>query len=206
MGDRDGCRALVNELSTRMTPVSLVTELFWPVYEAIEKLYRSDALAKLNHHFATRLLRVLVDQNSARLVRTNTLKKSILVLCGPRDADELGAQMAVDLIESIGFRIVFGGGGIPNDEIISYVRDSRPEVLLFFASHGNDLPAIRVLIDTLREVGAQITIAVGAGVFNRVDGLPDEIGADLWAQSPLEMVKVLAEFGHVPPATSSSIR
>jgi hypothetical protein len=62
-----------------------------------------------------------------------------------------------------------------------------------FASAPGDLPNIRSLIDNVREIDAcpNMQFAVGAGVFNRAEGLAEEIGADLWASSPLEMVDVL---------------
>ena len=47
----------------------------------------------------------------------------------------------------------------------------------------------------LLEIGAcpHLQIVVGGGVFNRADGLAEEIGADLWACSPIELVDVLTE-------------
>ncbi|MFN0133626.1 MAG: B12-binding domain-containing protein [Phycisphaerales bacterium] len=194
-GDRPGSRRIVEEALATSSPSALITDLFWPTYEMIERLYRSDQLGKLSHHLATRLLRVLVDQNAARLTPQAARGRSVLALCGPRDSDELGAQMAVDLIERSGFEVRFGGGGIASDEIMAHIHNERPQVLLMFASGANDLPQIRQMIDQLHEIGAcpDLQIVVGAGVFNRADGLAEEIGADLWARNPLELVEVLVE-------------
>lgn len=192
-GDRPGSREIVREALKGTTAGQVLTDLFWPTYESVEKLYRSDQLTKLNHHLATRLLRVLVDQNASLLKPKTSLGRSIFALCGPRDSDELGAQMAVDLLEEAGFDIRFAGGNIANDEIMSHVNNQPPDVLLMFASGANDLPNIRSLIDNLREIAAcpNVQIAVGGGVFNRADGLAEEIGADLWANSPMAMVETL---------------
>jgi len=169
----------------------LVTDLFWPTYEMIEKLYRSDQLTKVAHHLSTRLLRVLVDQNALLLSKQASRNRTIFAMCGPRDSDELGAQMAVDLLEQAGFDVSFAGGNIPNDEVLAVIHENKPDVLLTFASGANDLPEIRGLIDTLHEIGAcpDLQIVVGGGVFNRADGLAEEIGADLWAGTPLELVE-----------------
>ncbi|MBX3377313.1 MAG: cobalamin-dependent protein [Phycisphaeraceae bacterium] len=193
-GDRPSARAIVQEsLDKGSAPGHLLSDLFWPTYESIEKLYRSDQLSKLSHHMGTRLLRVLVDQNAARMTPKASTGRTIFALCGPRDSDELGAQMAVDMLESAGFQVRFAGGNIANDEVMAHVNEEKPDVLLMFASGANDLPNIRALIDQLREIGAcpNVQIAVGGGVFNRADGLAEEIGADLWANSPMEMVDVL---------------
>jgi methanogenic corrinoid protein MtbC1 len=193
-GDRPQSRSLVKQtLDSGVKPRQILMDLFWPTYEMIEKLYRSDQLTKLSHHLGTRLLRVLVDQNASMLTPQKTLGRSIFALCGPRDSDELGAQMAVDLLEEAGFEVRFAGGNIANDEVMATVNDAKPDVLLMFASGANDLPNIRALIDQLREIGAcpNVQIAVGGGVFNRADGLAEEIGADLWATSPMGMVQTL---------------
>jgi methanogenic corrinoid protein MtbC1 len=175
----------------------LVTDLFWPTYEMIERLYRSDQLTKVSHHLSTRLLRVIVDQNALLLSRQASRNRTVFALCGPRDSDELGAQMAVDLLEQAGFSMSFAGGNIPNDEILQVVHESKPDVLLMFASGANDLPEMRALIDTLHEIGAcpNLQIVVGGGVFNRAEGLADEIGADLWASTPLELVEMMIDQG-----------
>ena len=64
-----------------------------------------------------------------------------------------------------------------------------------FASAPSDAPNIRVLIDHIREVDAcpEMQIVVGGGVFNRAEGLAEEIGADLWATTPQELIQVLHE-------------
>lgn len=193
-GNRQRARALTEELTAAgWTAQRMVADLFWPTYELIDRLHREDQLATLAHHTATRLLRVLVDQNSARLQRSAPVGRKVMAFCGPAESDEMGAQMAIDLLESQGFDVTFAGGGIASDEILGQVNERKPDVVLMFASGPSDLPGIRALIDTVREVGAcpDVQFAVGAGIFNRAEGLAEEIGADLWASTPLEMVEVL---------------
>lgn len=193
-GDRPAARQIVAEATNAGgRPEQLISGLFWPTYELIERLYRSDQLTRLSHHLSSRLLRMLVDQNAGRISIGAPNGRSVLAFCGPRDSDELGAQMAVDMLEHAGFKVSFGGGGIANDEIIAHVNEVQPDILLMFASGPSDLPNIRQLIDTLHEIGAcpGVQFVVGAGVFNRAEGLAEEIGADLWAKEPLELVEMI---------------
>ena len=193
-GNRAAAREVIDQATARkMTPQDLITDLFWPTYQMIDRLFRADQLPTLNHHMASRLLRVLVDQNAAKMVRTCSKQRTIFAVCGPSDTDELGGQMATDLLEAAGFEVCFPGGGIANDEILAKVNEEQPDVLLMFASAPQDLPSIRQLIDTLHEIGAcpSLQIAVGGGVFARADGLAEEIGADLWGNDPMEMVEQL---------------
>ena len=195
-GDRTAARTIVNQhLESGLPPEDLLIELYWPTYEMISRLHRNDQLTNLAHHFATRLLRVLVDQTAARFVFETPQNRRILAFCGPSEEEELSGQMASDLLELSGFTVKFAGGGIPRDEILAQVHEERPDVLLLFGSAPSDLPEIRQLIDSIREIGAvhETQIAVGGGVFNRASGLAEEIGADVWAADPLELVHVLIE-------------
>lgn len=196
-GDRAGARAVVNEArGCSDGPVDLLMGLFWPAHETLEKLFREDQLDILSYHMATRLLRILVDQNAAQMTFDGSRSKRVFAACGPSEGEELGSQMAVDLLEANGFTVSFAGGGVPADEILAKVNADQPDVLLMFSSAASDLPEIRRIIDTLGEIGAcpNLQIAVGGGVFNRAEGLAEEIGADIWAWTPLEMAEVLIDF------------
>ncbi len=195
-GDRPAARAQILSLVQQgLSPQQLITEIFWPTYQTIDRLHRADQLTTLAHHLAMRLLRVLVDQNAARMALQPANGRAVYVFCGATEGDELGAQMAVDLLEAHGFQTHFAGGGIAADEILGLVNERKPDVLLMFASAPTDLPIIRQLVDTITEIGAceKLQVAVGGGVFNRAEGLAEEIGADLWANDPLEMAQVLIE-------------
>lgn len=195
-GDRPAARAVVTKAyEAGLDSEALITDLFWPTHQTLEKLRRADQLSTLSYNMAVRLLRVLVDQSASKMPVGASRNKRILAFCGNTEHDELGAQMAVDWLESSGFEVRFAGGGIANDEILARVNEAQPDVLLMFASAPSDLPNIRALIDTIREIGAcnSMQFAVGAGVFNRADGLAEEIGADVWAKDPVEMAITLIE-------------
>lgn len=195
-GDRAGARRVVADLTGNgANPVDLLNELFWPTYEDVEKLARQDKLGAMPYNMATRLLRLLVDQNSARMTIPAATGRRILAFCGKQDGHDLGAQMAVDLLEWSGFHVTFAGGGIAVDDIMGYVNEHKPDVVLAFASAAEDLPNIRSLIDQLKAIGAcpNVQFAVGGGVFNRAEGLAEEVGADLWAESPMEIAQLLIE-------------
>jgi methanogenic corrinoid protein MtbC1 len=193
-GDRTGARDLVNEcLQTGVCPEEITHEVYWPMLEMINTLFREDKLASLAHHYATRLLRSLVDQAQAGYTQQASCQRSIMLFCGETEVDDLAAQMVADLAEAQGYNVCFGGGGVSWDEIMAEVNTRTPDVLLMFSSAASDAPNIRTLIDTIRDIGAcqKMQIAVGGGVFNRAEGLAEEIGADVWASTPRDLIHCL---------------
>ncbi len=189
-GDRKSARAFIAEAITcGWTPEEISENGFWPILDAINTLYRSDQMTSVAHHYATRLLRTLVDQVQAGYTQQTTNNKSILLFCGPSEADDLAAQIVADLCEADGWEVKFGGGGVPADEILAETNECKPDALCMFSSAPCDAPHIRNIIDTIKSIGASpnTQIAVGGGLFNRVEGLAEEIGADLWASTPADL-------------------
>ncbi len=196
-GNRAAARQVVDEcIEADVAADQIIENLFWPALEQIEKLYKQDQLTNLAHNYATRLLRMLADQMQMRLVPSGQgHHRRVLLMCGPTEPNELGGQMAADLLEAGGYDVLFGGGGVANDEIIAQIGEVEPEVLILFSSAPEDLPHLRQLIDKLREIGTcpNMQIVVGGGVFNRAPGLAEEIGADLWATTPIKLVDAVTK-------------
>jgi methanogenic corrinoid protein MtbC1 len=208
-GDRQAARQMVDECLEADVPAEdIIEKLFWPTLEMIYKMYRNDQLSTLCHNYATRLLRMLADQMQMRLERQPTQDRSVLLFCGPTEPNELGGQMAADLLEAAGYEVYFGGGGIANDEIVNQIGQAEPDVLALFCSSPGDLPHIRQLIDNLHDLDIcpDVQVVVGGGVFNRAPGLAEEIGADLWAVTPIELVEVITDrSSHRAPADQRTV-
>jgi MerR family transcriptional regulator, light-induced transcriptional regulator len=193
-GDRVGSRAILDECANVPTQRVLMN-LFWPTHELIERMHRQDQMTTVAYQLATRLLRMLVDQAAAKLEFSTRNGETIFACCGQSQGEELAGQMACDLLEAAGFEVCFTGGGIPSDEVLEQVQSRQPNYLVLFASAASDLPGVRSLIDQLREINAvnNTRIAVGGGVFNRAEGLAEEMGCFLCAETPLEMVELLTD-------------
>lgn len=197
-GQRSEAKGIVAEAAAGgMSGEAIAHQVLWPVLDMISKLYRADQLSTLAHHYATRLLRVLVDQVQMSYEQRPSREKTILMFCGHGDTDDLAGQLTADLVEADGYRVFLSGGGICNDDILEELGRHRPEVLLMFSSSPSDAPNIRRLIDTINDgrMYPGMQFVVGGGVFNRAEGLAEEIGADLWASSPGELLEKLVEEG-----------
>ncbi len=157
----------------------------------VESLYRNNNIDIITEHMATRINRTLVDQLQSKLPRRESRGKRILITCAHAEAEELGAQMCSDLFESDGWEVKFIGGGVPNDEVMALVGIFQPDILFIYGAKASGAPDIRRLIDKIRDVGAcpGIRIMLSGGVFNRADGLWEEIGADLYAPTAKEALQ-----------------
>lgn len=195
-GGRAEPRRVVDELLEANCPAEkIISRLFWPTLEHIQNLYKHDQLSDIAHHYATRSLRMLVDQMQVRLETRERRNLKAMVICGPEESEEIGGQMVTDFLEADGYDVFFVGGGVANDELVAQLGELNADLLVVFGVIPSTVPFTRLLIDRLHEIGScpKLQIAVGGGVFNRAEGLAEEIGADLWAREPEELVQLLGK-------------
>ena len=195
-GDRASIREVMSEVYEADVPAErIASHLLWPTLNQIQNARRADQLTMLAYNFATRMMRCITDQLQMRYERQARRDQTVLVTCGAEESEELTGQLAADLLEADGYDVYFCGGGVANDEIVEQIAHLNVDKLVVFGSIPATVPETRLLIDRLHEIGAcpQVQIIVGGGVFNRAEGLAEEIGADLWASDPIELVQTMAE-------------
>ena len=100
-----------------------------------------------------------------------------------------------DLFESDGWEVRFLGGGLTNDDILAYINENSPDILLIYGTVPKQAPDVRRLIDTIKSVNAwpDMRIMVSGGLFNRAEGLWQEMEADLYAATAVEALSVAME-------------
>jgi methanogenic corrinoid protein MtbC1 len=201
-GDRKSCRNVIEESLQTGTPAnSVYLDVIWPIMVEIEYLVRSDKITTTQEHLATRINRTIVDQLQNKLPRKPLKNKRIVISCSSAELQELGAQIMADLFESDGWEVKFLGGGLTNDDILAFIHENAPDILLIYGSTPKQAPDIRQLIDTIRDINAwpNMRIMVSGGLFNRAEGLWQEIGADLFAATALEALQLASTDTPIEP-------
>ena len=208
-GDRKACRTVIEQVMQTGTPaITVYIDVIWPVMVEIEKLIRSEKITVAQEHLATRINRTLVDQLQNKLPCKPWRSKKIVICCAEQKLQELGAQMMADLFESDGWEVKFLGGGLTNEDILGYTSDYNPDILLIYGSTPKQAPSIRQLIDTIKAINARpnMRIMVSGGLFNRAEGLWEEMGADLFAPTAVEAIRLASDTNHIVPAEEAPIR
>ena len=192
-GDRTASREVIeNAIRAGGTARNLLTTLVWPTMELLQELYRDDRITVASLNLATRLNRSITDQLSSQLERKPANNKNVLIFCGDDEPEELGGQLTAELFEADGWNVKFAGGGVPDDEVLQLIGDVRPDLLVMFGTLPSGVPAVRRLIDYLREVNScpEMQVMCCGGIYKRAEGLAEEIGADLYAPDAANAVTV----------------
>jgi len=195
-GDRIACRAVIEEtLQSGIPANSVYMDVVWPIMVEIDTLGRNNKINSAQEAFATRINRTIVDQLQNKLPRKAKREKRIVVCSTVTEHGELGAQIISDLFESDGWETRMLGGSVDNDDVLEFVQIWNPDILLFYGVDGRGAPQLRCLIDRIRTINAwpDMKIMLSGGVFNRAEGLWEEIGADLYAPNASEAVRMASE-------------
>lgn len=192
-GERIAARKVIDQaLANGLTPTTLLADLVWPTMERIQGRFKDDIINSSQLNLATRLNRFVADLLAGQLEQSPSIGKTVLVFCGDDEPEELGGQITSDLFEAAGWSVKFGGGGVPSDEVLKMIGEERPDLLVMFATLPSGVPAVRKLIDYLREVNSNpdMQIMCCGGIYQRAEGLAEEIGADLYAPDGASAVEV----------------
>lgn len=208
-GDRQNCRSIIEEtLQTGTAAHQIYMDLVWPIMVEVDKLHREGQITTAQESFASRINRSIVNQLQNKLPHRPARNKRIVVVSANSEHAELGGQMTSDLFESDGWESRFLGGSVDNEDILAFINDYAPDVLLLYGFNGKDAPAIRAIIDRIHEINAwpDMKIMLSGGVFSRAEGLWEEIGADLYAETASEAVYVAGLQGERIPTPVRTIK
>ncbi len=195
-GRRAECFNLVTEaLEQGMHPEKIAFDVVWPAMVQVERLFRDDRIDIVIDNMSSRINRTITDQLQTRLPKRNSVGKRILVSCADDEREEIGGQMLADLFQSKGWDVYLVGAGIPDDELLKLVGQLRPDVLMIYGTQPTEVPSVRRFVELIREIGvcATMNIVASGGVFNRVDGLWQEVGADVFVEQPREVLETVSQ-------------
>jgi methanogenic corrinoid protein MtbC1 len=207
-GRRAECVSLISHaMNEGWSPHDLIADVVWPSMTQVERLYRDDRINSAIENMACRINRMVSSQLQPHMPKAAPNGKRALISCAADPREELGGQMVADLFQADGWDVYFIGGGVPDDEILSLVGELRPDVFVIYGAKPGDVPATRRLIELIREVGvgATMNVVVSGGVFNRAEGLWQEVGADVHGGTAREVLSIAQTLKPRDPAAAPRV-
>ncbi len=195
-GRRAECFQLISEaIKEGHAAEEVAFDVIWPALSQVDRLFRDDRIDRAINNMACRITRTVTDQLQVHLPRQGLNGKRVIITASDDPHEEIGAQMLADLMQSDGWDVYFIGAGVPHDELLKLIGHMCPHALMIYGTQPAEVPQVRVLVEMLREIGVcpTMNIVASGGVFNRVDGLWQEVGADAFAERPREAVSMVNE-------------
>jgi MerR family transcriptional regulator, light-induced transcriptional regulator len=187
----------------------LYLQVIQPAQQEIGRLWENGTLTIAEEHQATETARILME----RLKEIYTTDLSILekgipvvIACPGGENHDMGARMVADFLLFAGYTAVFIGPRASYSTIIDTVRQNGARILAVSATMTSQIRMVLNLVDRVREeLGTSVHVMVGGGAFNRNPAVWQEVGADSFAPTAEEAVRVLDAFLQ-GPSISTELR
>lgn len=165
-GDRQGCRAITEELLTSGMPVpALYQELFQHALYRVGELWEQNKISVAREHIATSIVESLLTITYPLICNAHPTGKRVVVACTPTELHQLGARMVADTLEMNGWDSRFLGTTTTAVGLIHALKEVHPQLLCLSLSTQM---AFSNLLATIRQVQGQfpdLPIAVGGQAF-----------------------------------------
>ncbi len=190
-GRRRECLDLLKAAANPDSAEHLLCEVVWPAMGQLQRLYNDDHINAATYNMATLICHTATGQLQTVLPHESANRKRVLICAAQRRSEELGAELITSLFESNGWDAWLIGGGLPYDEVCQLIGQLDPHLLVIFGTEPAEIPPIRALISRIREIGLcpTMNVLVSGGVFNRADGLWEEVGADVQASEARQLIE-----------------
>ncbi len=191
-GDYHTCLALL-ENSGKSAIENLYCKVLEPCLYSIGDLWELDEIDAAREHLATATASRIMQMQYAAISAQNKHSKGLAIIsAAPGEYHSIGANMVSDLLELADWQTHFLGGNTPLFALLNLLREKRPFLLGLSVVMPFNLLHCEELIRLIRaeESLAHLRIIVGGPCFLLDNALWRQVGADAYANSAKEAVKI----------------
>ena len=165
-GDRQGCRAMTEELLKNGMPVpTLYQELFQHALYRIGELWEQNKISVVREHIATAIVESLLALTYPLICNADPTGKRVVVACTPTELHQLGARMVADILEMNGWDSHFLGTTTNTTGLIHHLQELQPHLLCLSLSTQMAFSDLLATIRQVRGPFPDLPIAVGGQAF-----------------------------------------
>ncbi|HUT67034.1 MAG TPA: cobalamin-dependent protein [Dehalococcoidales bacterium] len=182
-------------LSSDISPESIITRSLTPGMEVVGEKFSTkeyfipDMLASADAVGAAMdILKPYLDESNVET------KGKFVIATVKGDIHDIGKNIVAILLKGAGYQVNDIGIDVPEDKIISVVREEQPDYLGLSALLTTTMTEMETVIKALKENNLRDKVKVLIGGAAVSDEYAREIGADAFCADGFEAIKVLEEF------------
>ena len=188
-GDRrEAVRVVVEEgLGCGASVVDLQAQVIGAAQDEIGRLWQLNVVTIAQEHMATAISHLTLAALFERARVAKSTGKKILIACVEGELHDLPARLAGDLLEIEGFDVRFLGANVPHDDLVTMVREDKPDLIGLSVTMSFNIPSLRTAVSMLRAVTAA-PIFVGGHALRWSPGLEHELDIQPAGSTPNDVL------------------
>ncbi len=165
-GNRTVCSGVIAELLEQETPILEIYEQFFrrSLYD-VGSRWEHGEISVAVEHMATAITERLLAEIYPRIFQADHVGRSAVITCAPGELHQIGARMVADAFELNGWDGYFLGADTPEADLLSMVRDKRPDIVAVSVSLPTSLSQVYSLMEKLLETFPSQNVIVGGQGF-----------------------------------------
>lgn len=165
-GDRHNCRRIVRHLlDHNIDKKELYVDLFQKSLYDVGRLWEYNKISVAIEHIATSITESMISLSFPSLLAAEHNGKRSVVGCTPGEYHQVGARIVADYFELSGWDSYFLGSNTPDDVLISYLKEYRPDVLAISLSVFFNLNSLVMLVNKVHDKFPGLTVFLGGQAF-----------------------------------------
>ncbi len=128
-------------------------------------MWETNKISVATEHLASLIVESILSEMYMYLKPSTRVGKKIVLGIVPGEQHQIGIKMISDVFEKNGWETYFLGANVPTNDLISFSRGIKPDMMGLSLSLYFNLPNLQTMILELREHFPQTPIIVGGQAF-----------------------------------------
>ena len=156
-------------LSENHSITDLYEEVMKPALYEVGELWEKNKISVATEHMATAISEGILNELYDTIYNSELANKRVVVACVENELHQVGIKMVADTFESHGWESFFLGTGIPLNELIDFIKETKPKLLAISLSVYYNYANLIKMITKLRREFPNLEILIGGQAFNQSD-------------------------------------
>lgn len=188
-GDRHAACKLLTQATPGVPLQELYCHVILPVMHEMGRMWHLNELSVAEEHFGTATTLMAMSQIMLQQPRKPSVGRTLVAACVQGNTHEIGLRMISDTFELEGWRVVYLGPNVPNEDLATAAGDFQADLVAISATMHSQLQMLADAILLLRQTGKpNLRVLVGGGAMD-VGQVWKQIGADGYARSPVDAIE-----------------
>lgn len=184
-------QAAKSALDEGVHPLDIVRHGITPAMGTVGRLFENGECFVPELLVAARATKEIFGILRPLLAQTGAEPRGRVVLGTVRgDLHDIGKNLVAAMLEGGGFEVIDLGVDVPPEKFVAAVRENLPQILGLSALLTSTLPAMKVVIEALKEAGIRNSVRIMVGGAPVTQAYADAIGADGYGENASASVEV----------------
>lgn len=167
-GNRNICSKIVNEqIDNKISIKDLYENLIKTSLYKVGELWEFNKISVATEHLASAIVEATLNELYSEIISKEKSKKNIIVSCVEKEFHQIGIKMVSDIFELNSWNSYFLGANTPINELISFTKIIKPDILAISLSIYFHFPILETMIQNIRIEFPDLLILVGGQAFRR---------------------------------------